>query len=386
LLQENIMPTLSQEELKSVLAQGQGPALSIFLPTHRAGPDIQQDSIRLKNLLKQAENQLITEGIRSADARGLLAPVSALLDDAAFWRHQEEGLAIFRSQNVFRVYRLPLSLQEFVAVSDRFYVKPLLPLLINDVKFYILALSQKAVRLLECSPDQVRNVELPDVPQGMQEAVPGPAPELQHYSRPVGGNSNARFQGHGAGIDDGDVVNLTRYFHRIRDGLKGILNHDRAPLVLACVEYLAPLFREAMRDRNILEPIVAGNPDGLTNEELHDKAWPIAEPHFQEARTMAAAQYHEGIAKGRAGNSLATVLPAAYQGRVATLFVPLGVHRWGRFDFDRLTLEEHEHEQAGDDELIDLAAKQTVLQGGNVYASKPEDIPGHELLAAVYRY
>ncbi|MCC2641523.1 MAG: hypothetical protein K0S45_1936 [Nitrospira sp.] len=380
------MPTLSREELKSVIAEGQGPTVSIFLPTHRAGPDIQQDPIRLKNLLKQAESQLITEGSRSVNARELLAPVSALLDDAAFWRHQEEGLAIFRSQKVFRLYHLPLSLQEFVSVSDRFYVKPLLPLLINDARYYVLALSQKAVRLLDCSRDRVQNVELPDVPQGMQEAVPGPAPELQHYSRPVGGNSSARFQGHGAGIDDGDVVNLTRYFHRIRDGLKGILNHDRSPLVLACVEYLAPLFREAMRDRHILEPIVAGNPDGLTNEELHDKSWFIAEPHFQAARTMAAAQYHEGIAKGRAGNSLDAVLPAAYQGRIATLFVPLGVHRWGRFDFDSLALEEHEQEQPGDDDLIELAAMQTVLQGGVCYASKPEEIPGQELLAAVYRY
>lgn len=69
------MSTLSQEELKSVMTEGHGPAVSVFLPTHRAGPDSQQDPIRLKNLLKQAETQLINEGIRAAEARDLLAPL-----------------------------------------------------------------------------------------------------------------------------------------------------------------------------------------------------------------------------------------------------------------------------------------------------------------------
>jgi hypothetical protein len=58
------MPILSHEELKTVITESQGPAVSIFLPTHRAGQEIQQDPIRLKNLLKQAESQLISEGSR----------------------------------------------------------------------------------------------------------------------------------------------------------------------------------------------------------------------------------------------------------------------------------------------------------------------------------
>src|SRR5574339_666895 len=102
-----MMPTLSHEDLKSVIAAGQAPAVSIFLPTHRAGPEIQQDSIRLKNLVKQAERQLLAEESRPAGARELLAPVTKLVGDAAFWRHQGHGLAIFRSEDFFRVYRLP---------------------------------------------------------------------------------------------------------------------------------------------------------------------------------------------------------------------------------------------------------------------------------------
>ena len=381
------MPILSHEELKTVITESQGPAVSIFLPTHRAGQEIQQDPIRLKNLLKQAESQLISDGSRPAEARELLAPVEDLLDDAAFWRHQQDGLAVFRSRDVLRVYRVPLALPEFTSVANRFYVKPLLPLLINDARFYMLALSQKAVRLLECSRDSLQQIDVPDVPQGMEAALPeGPSPQLQRHSLPMDGRTASRFHGHGVGTDDVDVVNLTRYFHRVNDGLHDILKHQQAPLILACVEYLGPIYREVASYPHILKEIVAGNPDGVKNEELHQKGWSLAEPHFQKAREEAAAQYHEGLAKGRAAHSLAEILPAAHQGRIATLFVPLGVRRWGRFVFDSLSLEEHEKEQPGDDELLDLAAMQTLMHAGTVYGVTPDKIPGKQLLAAVYRF
>lgn len=384
------MAVLSQEDLQSIIAPSDAPSVSIFLPTHRAGPDIQQDAIRLKNLLRKAEEQLVREGVRPADARELLAPVTDLLDDAHFWRHQGDGLAIFRSHDVFRLYRLPLSLQEFVTVSDRFYVKPLLPLLVNDARFYVLALSQNAVRLLECSRDQVHEIELTDAPQRVTDTMKDerePERQLQFHSLPMGGrNLEARFHGHGVGAEDVDIVNLSAYFYRIEDSLQSILKESRAPLILACVEYLSPIFREVSAYRPMLQPIVAGNPDGVTNEELHQRGWLIAEPYFRQAQEQAAAEFHEGLAKGRAGNTVKDVLTAAFQGRIATLFLPIGIHRWGRFRFEALELEEHENEQPGDDELLDLAVTQTILHGGNVYSVPPDEMPGQQLLAAVYRF
>ena len=44
-----------------------------------------------------------------------------------------------------------MSFDELVVVSDNFHVKPLMPLLTGDNLFYVLALSQKEVRLIECT-------------------------------------------------------------------------------------------------------------------------------------------------------------------------------------------------------------------------------------------
>lgn len=374
-----------QSQLRSLLAESRAPAISIFLPTHRAGQEIRQDPIRLKNLVRQAEQQLINEGTRAAEARNLLEPVAGLVEDSAFWRHQAEGLAVFRSPDVFRSYRMPFAVTEFVAVSDRFYIKPLLPLLINEAHFYVLALSQKAVRLLDCTRDGLEPVSLPEMPEGIEQTLPeadGPAPYLQRYSLPMGGPEGGRVHGHGAGTEDVDVIKVKRYFHWVEEVLHQRLTNERVPLILACVEYLVPIYREVSRYRFIVEEIVAGNPDGVPDDELHRKARPIADCHFEQARDKAVAEYHEGIAKGRAGHTLT----AAFQGRIATLFIPLGVHRWGRFDFNRLALDERDHEEPGDEELLDLAAAETLRQDGKVYGMRPEEIPDGHLLTAVYRY
>ena len=47
-------------------------------------------------------------------------------------------------------------------------MKPAAALLINEARFYVLALSQKAVRLLDCTRDGVEAVPLPDVPPSMR--------------------------------------------------------------------------------------------------------------------------------------------------------------------------------------------------------------------------
>ena len=47
-----------------------------------------------------------------------------------------------------------------------------------------------------------------------------------------------------------------------------------------------------------------------------------------------------------------------------TLFVSPGVQRWGRYDFNRLALEQHDKQQPGDDELLDLATAQTLRHDG----------------------
>ncbi|MBN1137486.1 MAG: hypothetical protein JXM73_12935, partial [Anaerolineae bacterium] len=135
------MDILTKQDLQELIEKRDGWRVSIFVPTHRTGRETRQARIRLKNLLAQAEERLAAAGLRAPEIKAQLEPASRLVQDSLFWQRQSDGLAIFLAAETARHYRLPLDFEELVVVADRFYVKPLLPLLSGDGRFYVLALS-----------------------------------------------------------------------------------------------------------------------------------------------------------------------------------------------------------------------------------------------------
>lgn len=387
------MSLLSKSELKTLMEQHGQWCVSIFMPAHRAGVEVQQDPIRLKNLLVHAEERLIESGFRSPDARELLKPAQELLERAGFWRRQSDGLAIFVSQDIFRPYRLPHGFQELVVVAERFHIKPLLPLFTGDGRFYVLALSQNELRLLQGTRYSVGQVDLENVPESLAEALKWDDPErrLQWHTRAgttTDGTRAAIFHGHGVASADDPKDYIRRYFRQVDNGVSDLLRDERAPLVLAGVDYVLPLYREANTYQHLLEEGVTGNPEELTAEELHKQAWTILKPYFQRERKQGAAQYRRlaGAESGLASNEVQEIVPAANHGRVETLFVALGFQRWGSFDADTNTLHLHEEAKPGDEDLLDFAAAHTLLNAGTVHAVEAGKIPGGPPLAAVFRY
>ncbi|HXH10751.1 MAG TPA: hypothetical protein VNP04_13440 [Alphaproteobacteria bacterium] len=286
-------------------------------------------------------------------------------------------------------YRLPLRFEELVVVTERFHLKPLLPLLTGDGSFYVLALSQNAVRLLQCTRHHVSEVDLENVPTSLDEALKYDDPERQlqfHTGTPPGtGRRPAMFHGHGVGIDD-SKDNILRYCQQLDAGLRTLLRGEQAPLVLAAVDYLMPIYREANTYGHLLNDGVSGNPEGLSAEELQAQAWQVVEPHFRQAQEDAVRQYHRLAGTGRTANDIREVLPAAAHGRVECLFVAVGVQQWGTYDRNSEALQVHQEPQPGDEDLLDLAAMLTIANGGSVHAVKPDDVPGKAPLAAIYRY
>ncbi len=73
--------------------------MSVFMPTARAGAEIQQGPIRFKNLLKEAESRLEAQEIRKPEIEALLNPAQERLQDDSFWQHQADGLAFFLARD-----------------------------------------------------------------------------------------------------------------------------------------------------------------------------------------------------------------------------------------------------------------------------------------------
>ncbi len=326
------MKLISREELKKLTAKPGGWCVSIYMPTHRMSPETKQDPIRLKNLIREAEERLKSGGIRSPEAKKLLKSAKALIKDGLFWQYQAEGLAIFISSDLFYHYRLPLQFDELVVVADRFHIKPLLPIFGQENRFYILALSQNETRLFQCTRYSVTEIKLENVPRSLSEALKYDEPEkqLQFHTRApsTGGERAAMFHGHGVGKEDAKD-NLLRFFQQLDQGLPALIGNQNAPLVLAGVDYLFPIYREASHYPRLMDNGILGNPEGLNGEELHEQAWRIVEPYFHRAQEEAFSKYRQFAGNGKVSNNTKEIISAAYDGRIDTLFVGLGVQQWG---------------------------------------------------------
>lgn len=384
------MNSVSVQDLKTLSSEVQTTCVSIYLPMERLGVETQQNPIRFKNAIREAEAQLAATGMRSQDARDLLEPALSL-DTYDFWQHQEIGLVLFVSPGLLQFYRLSIAVPELVVVTDRFHLKPLLPLLTGDGQFYILALSQNQVRLFRGSRFSVAEIQLEEMPTSIAEALKYDDPEksLQfHTSTPQTagrGDRAAIFHGHGAGEEDHND-NLLRYFRKVNEGIQDLVNNQKAPLVLAGVDYLFPIYQQANTYSNLIGVGIPGNPEILTAEELHAQAWNFVQPSFDKAQRDAIAQYEISAAIGEATDEIQTVVPAAYYHQVDSLIVPVGYQCWGSFDPETGEVQIHEAQEPGDEDLLDLAALHTLINGGTVYAVEPEQIPGEAAIAAVLRY
>lgn len=386
------MSPVSRDEIRTLLDHRQGPCVSIYMPAVRAGAETQQNPIRFKNLLRDVAERLAGRGLRAPEIEALLEPARRLQGDDDFWQHQAEGLAVFLAPGFFATYRLPHAFRERTLVNERFLLRPLFPLLAGDGRFYLLALARNGVRLFSGSRHSIEEMDLGTVPRNIVEAL-GPddtQPAQQFKSGVPGGAAGTAvpgYQMHGAGEND-VKIEVSRFFNVLDHGVRGLLPDQKAPLVLAGVEYLLPIYRQQSEYPNLVTEGITGNPEGLSPQQLHEAAWKIVEPIFAADRERAVGRYHELAGTGRASSQLEDVLPAAHDGRVDVLFTPQGVSEWGSFDPGTREVKRNGGgPEGGAEDLLDLAAVQTFLNGGTVYAVPPDAMPDDRgPLAAIYRY
>jgi hypothetical protein len=389
------MEKFTRSDLRTLITSPAAPGsgcVSLYMPTHRTGREIREDSLRCKNLLNEAEVKLQAAGMRSAAARDLLAPAWELHADTEFWKRQSDGLALFLAPGVFHHYRLPVPFSELLVVNERFHVKSVLPLLQGDGQFFVLSASQNSLRLFVGTRYGLSELSPRSLPKNLAEAlnIDEYVDSLQQHEFRAAGAGNARFGiFHGHGGSDLDVKKkdeIREYFLRVDRGLDEFFGEERSPLVFAGVDYLFPMFRETSHYRVLIDEPITGNPELLPPPELHAKAWSLVQPHFARQQQAALKTYIEGAASPRAAHELEHIIRAAREGRVDTLFVANDQQLWGAVDSKTGDVQRREQGQPGSDDLLDYAAIETLLHRGTVYALKREQMPDHQPIAAILRY
>jgi hypothetical protein len=382
------MENFSISDLKVLLGKHEGMcgSVSIYMPTTRATDQMHQNEPMLKNLINQAEAKLVHMGVRQPEVKKYMQPLLSLPQNQEVWMHLQKGLAIFLAPDMFKYYTLPVDFDELVVVSDRFHIKPLIPILGGETRFFVLALSQKHVRLLKCSQNNFEEVKFV-APTSLDEALRFDE-EIRTDRIHSGGPNQGRRGIVTHGVDWGDIAKekILGFFQQIDKGMQPELASETSPLIIAGVEYLHPIYRQANSYRYLMEDGLTGSPDMISNGELHKKALSIVETHLTEERKAALNEYGELTGKGHTSTSIEEIAASAYGGQVETLFVDGEKQVWGMFDPRTNKATVSTSSVPCDDDLMDFAAAHTLLHRGRVFVLKPEEMPEKSGVAAIYRH
>ncbi|PRX50606.1 baeRF7 domain-containing protein [Salegentibacter salegens] len=384
------MSLINEKDLQKLSNQENKTCISIFIPTERAGKDVleEKNKTHLKSLWKEVGNELKKKDISEEKIQEIGKPIEELINDKSFWRHQSDGLAIFAAEGFFEKYTLPVNFETHTYISNEFYIKPLVPILSGDARFNLLSLQVEEVKLYEATKFSIGTVEIDDlVPSRLEDRV-GYDYEEKTLQQKSGASSMGQKNMHGhAGSDRERKDEILRFFHAVDKGLNEYLQKEKLPLVVACQDYLFPIYKEANTYQNFYEEVVPGNPSDTDMFGLHQAALKTLEPFLEKTKKEKMKKFNELNYTDNTGTSVTDILPAIQQGKVDTLFLENRSEIWGTYNNDNMNVSIDDEQTSKNYSLMNWAAKEVLRQGGNVFLIPDAQMPEKQSkMNALYRF
>lgn len=325
------------------------PCVSLLLPTHRTAPENYQDAKVLKNLAHNARERLLKE-FEERDIKFILENLESV---QASIDHQQnkEGLAVFISEGVCEVVRVPVTVEARVVIDQNFATRPVLRAMNSHTAYYILTLSESHIRLLEANRDRAHEVHEFGFP------VENKHHHVTHKMRNVWSKE-----------EDEQVRD---FFREVDQKFDEVYKAHPRLLVLAGSEHALDNFRHVTEHTGLILASVNGNYDHTPAGELGEVVW----PHVKDASHQRQLEEMDKLGEARGTNKvalgLAEVYATAVQGRGNTLFVEDNFfHPAKVVDGHLETLVDREDPEVVDDIVDEIAETVLAMKGKVVFVKQ----------------
>lgn len=359
-----------------------GPCITIVLAGNETGDTAMELKAALNSLRAKLEHQKV-------NAESLLAPIADAAREFRGETKSKGNVAILQAPSLTRAFRVGRAVKAVARVAERFDVRALLEIRNAQKKFYILALSQNRTRLLECTESTAREIELPGAPSSLGESRHTRKPDHVLDNRSSAGPS----MGAGGGVlfgTSGDADDkyefLLDFFQELDKGVNAALRQSTDPLIVAGVEHEIALYRRANTYPHLIEPGVHGSPDGLEGGEIHRRALELLEQREAANGTEVPADFDKRVGTGHASIHIQEIVTAAWEGRVSHLYLQQNASYTGVFDPVRQRVKHTDDPLESPVDLVESAAEQTILHGGEVKILAGTAMPSGVPVCALMRY
>ncbi len=359
-----MLSTVEVDLMKTLADHVSDPAISIYIPTHTKGSEIEQDHIRLKNAITEVEATLKQSGLDTDHRDRLLGPIRERVGDREFWRHQGSGLAVFRSDSIHEEIRLPVAVTERVRVRDRFAITPLVEAT-SEYRVHVLALSRDGARLFDLGRLGGTELDLPEgTPRSMEEANWFMDRERQLQDR-VSGRGGTKQEFHGHADTGSERADLRRFLRELSDGVKQVVGES--PVIVAAVSELAAAYGHEAHHR-VSDRVIHGNPDSLDLHELQTKAVDVIDKLRTQAESDLVESWRSSVAAGIGTEGIIDTVIAAHRGRVDTLLIGDTAPIWGTFDPGESEVVVYDERGSDHRNLIEETIRATLSNSGKIVA------------------
>lgn len=362
---------VSQRELVSLAGtNGRCITATVSIPTPS------QIRPRVNHMVREVEKRLKATEIDVRTAKMLLEPFHELESTIETDGDWVVTLAVYRAADIFRCFLVTDLTKDEIQVSDRFEVRPLLEAVSREQRFYILALSQKHVRLFDCTMHRIDEVDLKGrVQQNLHVFLSTKMPDHVLDGRAAGGPAVGSMKGvvFGTSADrEKHDEYLAHFFRAIDSGLHPVLASTNTPLLLAGVEEEVALYRKINTHKQIIEQAVYGSQDGVNLRQLQQRAREVMRSRLAAPAAKVVAEFESHRGAKRVVTELDEILSQAEEGRVSDLLI--------REDAERLG------DRGEGEDLLNLAAVRTLTHGGQAFTLRAAEMPEPADAAAVLRY
>lgn len=294
---------LTHDDLKR-LAAVTGPCLTIFQPLRDEYSQVAKPGTRVVAAMQQAERLLTEKGFTPAEREEMLRPVAKIASNTD-WAGRTGSVIVFRAPDFTMVNFWPDTLAPRIHFAQEFLVLPLLPDLLSNRDFWLLALSIKAVRLFRGGRNGLLEVPLP-------RGVPRSLTQNEQFDQP----------GHSVGKMPGVQTNyLHDFFKAIEHGIHPILAEDRQPLILAAVTRELAIYRRMNTYSPVLSGAIHGSPDALGMDLLYTKAAELMSAYSALATDGTLREMDEAASHSLLVTDPAEIIEDARIGQVDELIV-----------------------------------------------------------------
>lgn len=350
------------KRIKEIRAEG---CVTIILNTHRTRPDNEKDSLKLKNLVKEAEELLYKE----YDKRfvwPLMEKLHKLSDDID---HQQnlESLLLFVNQDIAEYTQLPLSVKDRVVIDATFATRDMVRAMHEQAGYYVLVLSRQNARLIEAFNDKV------------VKEIQGEFPiENTLYSTSKKELSTSK------GTDN----LIEEFFNRVDKTVQETIKENPLPIILATETRNVDHYLKVTDNKQNITGHINKNRDDEKAHHIVEEAWVEVKKLLAEKRQSKVETLYAAVKEGKLLTDLNDIWKALKEGRGDSVFVrkgyfqPARITEKGIITADKFDLEEKDVI----DDLVDEMVEMTLQYGGDAFFLEPELMDEFGGLALITRY